>query len=216
MLVGYAPYEGEDQMTTFRNILQGNLEFPDFITDEAAMDIVRQLLAKDVVDRLGCRKAGVAEIFEHPWFAALDFAALVEKTLEAPWLPELEAEDDVRYFESYEDDIEDEGVEAVSVIGDADSDVEGETGNGLAERYERDVGTDDDSEPSCDDDDTVPEDEAGDTFVFDAAIPSRLAGSGGGGAAAPSTPLRLHSTGSSRSMRSSSNGSGGLPWFDGF
>jgi serine/threonine protein kinase len=155
MMVGYAPFEGDDQMTTFRNIVSGRLEFPDFIDDMYARDIVRNLLARDVVDRLGCRKDGAQEIFEHPWFRDMDFVELVEKRSEAPWLPELEAEDDCRYFESYEDS---EG--EAEVDGQGDPLAEGEERGGAAE----DSGDDDEQEDG----------EEEDRFSFVDAIPERL------------------------------------------
>ena len=130
MLVGYAPYEGDDQMTTFRNILRGDLQFPDFLVDYQARDIIRHLLARDVVDRLGCRRDGVQEIFDHAWFEDIDWAALVAKSLPAPWLPELEGEDDVRYFESYErsEDGDGEGDGEDEGEGEGDGDEDGEEG----------------------------------------------------------------------------------------
>ncbi|RYG50527.1 hypothetical protein EON67_05110, partial [archaeon] len=103
MLAGFAPYEGDDQMTTFRNILEGRLDIPDEIEDEESRDVIAKLLARSVVDRLGCKKDGVDEIFAHPWFAKVSMEQLLRKAVRAPWKPDLEAEDDSRYFEEYED-----------------------------------------------------------------------------------------------------------------
>jgi len=172
-MCGYAPYEAEDQRETLKNIMRGVLTFPDELTDFYARDIIRELLQRDVIDRLGCRKDGIAEIFEHPFFDEIDFGALRKKAVEAPWLPELEADDDVCYFESYEDsedggecgdDNDDENREEV------DADAEGSTDVSHA---------DDSAEHSAagasdtDVDDGEGEGE-GDEFHFDKTVPEHL------------------------------------------
>lgn len=144
MLLGYAPFEGEDQPTTFRNILHSKLSLSEELeeSDPHACDLIRQLLAKNVVDRLGCRRDGVAEIFAHPWFASVDFNALLRRELPAPWLPQLAADDDARYFESYSDsegeDDDDEG----DGEADASADVDGSASQGDADEDDEDEGAD--------------------------------------------------------------------------
>ncbi len=39
--------------------------------DESAKDLITQLLARDVVDRIGCRKGGSAEVKDHSFFRHL-------------------------------------------------------------------------------------------------------------------------------------------------
>jgi len=169
MMGGAAPFEGEDQMDTFRNILHGKLEFPDPIAEDAdAVDLISQLLARDVVDRLGCRKDGAEEIFRHRWFASVDWAALQRKEVPAPWLPELAADDDARYFESYEDEEDDDEEEEG---GDADGDDEGvddvveEDGEDVEGEDRSDGGDGEDDEEGADDEDT---------FAYSESIPEHL------------------------------------------
>ena len=197
MLVGFAPFEGADQMTTIRNILTGTLVIPPALAaaDPAAADAITQLLARNVVDRLGCRREGAAEIFRHPWFAVVDFEALLRKELPAPWRPEPAADNDddalaggrgdARYFDAYEEsDGEPEGpapaARKLSRDGAADGSG-GSSGSGGSE--------DEDEEEDGDD---------GDAFVLADELPARLlspiasparspaaAPSGGAAAAAP-------------------------------
>jgi len=228
MMVGVAPFEGEDQMTTFRNIIKGVLSFPPDFSDRLARQIITSLLARDVVDRLGCRREGVKEIFKHAWFSPLDFDALVAKTLRAPWLPELEAEDDSRYFETYEDEEADEE-EGDEEEGEEEGDVDADrVVTGSAEEGE-------------DDDDDVGS-EQGDNFEFSAAIPSHLVtphdeaagdadrpgGGGSGGLSTAKSASSLSSTGgsgsggggvartSSKPSIATSEAASGQPWFEGF
>lgn len=207
MMVGYAPYEGDDQMTTFRNILRGNLAFPATMADADAVAVVKALLARDVVDRLGCRREGISEIQRHPWFAPMNFDSLVSKSLPAPWLPELAAEDDARYFETYEDD-EDE-VEPDDGAGD---DGGTETGGG-----DGDGGGDDDDG----DDGDVASEEA-DDFAVDSTLPQHLvtpmevAAAATTAAAAAAARTRSEEAAASGLSRTNSRRSSSQPWFEGF
>jgi hypothetical protein len=50
-------------------------------------------------------KGGAQDIKDHPFFANyLDFDALVARTLEAPWVPELDNPLDTHHFDEYSDD----------------------------------------------------------------------------------------------------------------
>eukprot|EP01138_Halocafeteria_seosinensis_P004344 gb/GECG01004444.1/.p1 GENE.gb/GECG01004444.1/~~gb/GECG01004444.1/.p1 ORF type:complete len:894 (+),score=138.76 gb/GECG01004444.1/:1-2682(+) len=106
MLAGESPFADEDgdQMAIYRAILKGRYDWPDEVTDEQAKDLVSQLLQSDVVNRLGCRRKGPREIAEHPWFSTLNWRKLMSKELPAPWVPELESEDDVQHFEEFDDE----------------------------------------------------------------------------------------------------------------
>jgi serine/threonine protein kinase len=153
MLAGFAPYEGADQMTTIRNILTGALAIPPALAaaDPDAADIITQLLARNVVDRLGCRREGAAEIFRHPWFAGIDFAALLRKELPAPWTPERAADDDVRYFEAYDE-------------SDGEGETEGPALRRAAPPADGGGGGDDDGDG----------DDGGDAFALSVDLPARL------------------------------------------
>ena len=176
MLVGYAPFEGADQMATIRSILTGALQIPPALAaaDPDAADIITQLLARNVVDRLGCRREGADEIFRHKWFASIDFAALLRKELPAPWCPAHAADDDARYFETYEE-----------------SDGEGEP-EGPCLRCPPpapEAGGDSDASADDDDDDDA-EDDGGDAFVVNNEdLPARLLSPLSSGAAARPSPL---------------------------
>lgn len=106
MLAGESPFADEDgdQMAIYKAILAGRYDWPDEVEDEQAKDLVHQLLQRDTVNRLGCRKKGPREIVEHPWFTSLDWKRLMKKELPAPWVPTLESEDDVQHFEEFDDD----------------------------------------------------------------------------------------------------------------
>ncbi|KAA0151837.1 hypothetical protein FNF29_04243 [Cafeteria roenbergensis] len=122
MLCGQSPFvsESESQADTFKNILSADsvLDFPDFLDDVAAMDLIRCLLRVSVATRLGCTGGGAEDIAAHPFFREVDWEALEAKRVEAPWVPDLASEDDVSHFESYDDDAE--GPRADPIPEDAD------------------------------------------------------------------------------------------------
>jgi serum/glucocorticoid-regulated kinase 1/serum/glucocorticoid-regulated kinase 2 len=54
--------------------------------DPTALDLINRLLQRKPTHRLGA--GGLAEVKAHPWFAALDWEALMDKSLEAPLIPQ--------------------------------------------------------------------------------------------------------------------------------
>ncbi len=109
MLIGHAPFEGEEQISTFRNIMRGKLILPESMNPSVA-DLLRRLLDVNESTRLGSGKGGVSDIMAHPWFSGIDFKALYDKKIPAPWVPRFEGEKDApsKYFDAYDED-EDEG-----------------------------------------------------------------------------------------------------------
>lgn len=64
---------------------------------EEAEDLVRHLLEKNPLERLGTLN-GAAEVSVHPFFRSLDFNSLLRQ--KAEFVPQLENEEDTSYFDS--------------------------------------------------------------------------------------------------------------------
>ena len=62
-------------------------------------DLIRRLLTPAPAARLGSGRRGTADVKAHPWFAALDWAALEARELPAPHVPAVSCPDDVSHFE---------------------------------------------------------------------------------------------------------------------
>ena len=75
---------------------QPNFNYP-FLTKDM-VDICQKLLTKDPLERLGS-KAGVVEVMSHTWFKDVDWDQIKAKTITAPYVPNLESESDVKYFD---------------------------------------------------------------------------------------------------------------------
>jgi hypothetical protein len=54
---------------------------------------------KDPNARLGSGTTDAEEVKAHPWFATIDWAALENKTLQPPFIPQISDPADVSHFE---------------------------------------------------------------------------------------------------------------------
>lgn len=52
--------------------------------------------------RFGCVGQGVIDVMAHPFFASVDFEALVRRQLKPPFTPEVEDDEDISNFEEPE------------------------------------------------------------------------------------------------------------------
>jgi len=108
MLVGYSPFadESQDQMKICKKIVRGRLSWPSWMRDRDAKDIIAKLLVAKVTNRLGCKRGGTKEIMKHKWFSShLDWEAMEQKRLRAPWQPKLKDPFDTSCFpDEYEDE----------------------------------------------------------------------------------------------------------------
>ena len=97
---------GMDQLELFRAIANNIYAFP---TDGSIGGNVKRLIKKVLVvnpkKRLGSLAGGVDDIYAHPWFEDVDFAALRRKEIEAPWLPQITDPLDTSKFQTW--DLED-------------------------------------------------------------------------------------------------------------
>lgn len=77
-MYGRAPFAGESNESTLRNIVKKPLSFPgpaESGTEALARDLISGLLVKDPERRLGSRR-GAADVKTHPFFSGLNFALI--------------------------------------------------------------------------------------------------------------------------------------------
>ena len=71
----------------FQKVVEGKVKYPPYMSANA-VDIVKRLLDPNPETRLGCHKAGVMEIREHPFFTKeINFQLLIRQREEAPVCP---------------------------------------------------------------------------------------------------------------------------------
>ena len=107
-LAGHAPFEAEDPMEIYDNILNTEPTFP-WLFPPMAKDIIEGLLDRNPVTRLGSLGLGSLDIVEHDYFGDLSFADLERRTIPAPFIPEIRSPYDADNFDADDaEDIEDD------------------------------------------------------------------------------------------------------------
>jgi len=85
-LTGVPPHYSKNFEQLKSNILNGPLQFPVFLSEDAK-DLMKKLLNKNPLKRLGA-EGGAQEIRSHPWFKDVDWDAVAEKRTFPPDRPE--------------------------------------------------------------------------------------------------------------------------------
>jgi len=109
LLGGYPPFFDLDAYNIYKQILTGLDNKSGRKFDPLAWELIKKLLVVDASKRMGCANAGAEEIKRSKWFRGLDWAALYNKTMKAPEVPEIKSEDDTSNFDTYPDSIEESG-----------------------------------------------------------------------------------------------------------
>ena len=94
MLVGNTPFMDSDPMKLFQKIKKGKIVFPKDINKNAKL-IIKHFLNVDKKKRLGCTKRGILEIVQEPFFQEFDWERLLHRTLEPPFIPQVNREKNI-------------------------------------------------------------------------------------------------------------------------
>ena len=84
MLTGLPPWYTTDRQKLFERIRRAELNFPSSVS-RVAQSLIARLLHRSPSQRLGAN--GAVEIKLHPFFAATDWEALLERRLSPPFNP---------------------------------------------------------------------------------------------------------------------------------
>jgi protein kinase A len=95
-------YQGMDQMTLFRCIVQDDYEPIEMEgISYAVMDMIDKLLEKDPSQRLGSLARGEQDILEHAWFRGMKLDAMRQRQVPAPWIPQVKDPLDASFFDDW-------------------------------------------------------------------------------------------------------------------
>lgn len=100
MIVGIDPFNDEDPMMIYQNILKNSLRFPKKF-DSNAKSLIKHLLETDLSKRYGNLKNGVNDIKTHRFFEVINWSALLNKTIIAPYKPNVKSSNDTSNFGVY-------------------------------------------------------------------------------------------------------------------
>ena len=85
MIVGVPPFTNEDNIKTYSQIIQNNLEIPSSFSQNLS-NVVTSFLQTHVSKRLGS-KYDAFEVKTSEWFKGIDWKAIYEKRVQPPFLP---------------------------------------------------------------------------------------------------------------------------------
>eukprot|EP00741_Cyanophora_paradoxa_P022195 tig00021435_g21425.t1 len=94
MLTGFPPFARKTRAEVQEAILHEEPRFPGYLSEEAK-SLCRALLVKEPEKRLGSGPGGAYDIMMHPFFANVDWLALIQKELETPFRPDTRLYGDV-------------------------------------------------------------------------------------------------------------------------
>eukprot|EP00588_Corethron_pennatum_P015348 CAMPEP_0194281526 /NCGR_PEP_ID=MMETSP0169-20130528/20865_1 /TAXON_ID=218684 /ORGANISM="Corethron pennatum, Strain L29A3" /LENGTH=753 /DNA_ID=CAMNT_0039026599 /DNA_START=76 /DNA_END=2337 /DNA_ORIENTATION=- len=107
MIVGRSPFScrrSSDQYALCQRIIRGKYSFPeDGTMNDVTMDIIRRLIVKQRVRRLGCAADGDIDVRNHGFFQGVHTENLLAKKIASPCVPSLCDSLDASNFDSYRD-----------------------------------------------------------------------------------------------------------------
>ena len=98
MLTGSAPFRIPKGSYLSADLYKKKINMPDYVTPEAK-DLIKQLLVPNPKKRLGYGQDGAKKIKEHQYFSDIDWDDAAERKLTPPFIPELNGETDLKYFD---------------------------------------------------------------------------------------------------------------------
>ncbi|BES97218.1 ribosomal protein S6 kinase [Nesidiocoris tenuis] len=99
MLTGAPPFTAENRKRTIEKILRGKLILPPYLTPDAR-DLIRKLLKRQALQRLGSAPGDGDAIRNHMFFKHINWREVISRKLDPPFLPSLSSEDDVSQFDT--------------------------------------------------------------------------------------------------------------------
>ncbi|WFD30956.1 protein kinase C [Malassezia sp. CBS 17886] len=99
MLLGQAPFRGDDEEEIFDAILEDEPLYPIQMPRES-VSLLQQLLTRDPARRLGAGKRDADEIKAHPFFRDVDWDDLLHKRATPPFCPTLKNASDTTWFDT--------------------------------------------------------------------------------------------------------------------
>jgi len=102
MLIGHPPFQNDAQTKMYEKILVHEVDFPlqPALTPRVG-HLISGLLEKDAFRRLGAGTNGTEQILNHPWFQGLDWKEMRNQEIAAPYVPNINGQDDLSHYDVY-------------------------------------------------------------------------------------------------------------------
>jgi serum/glucocorticoid-regulated kinase 2 len=99
MLTGLPPFYSQNINIMYQKILNGELRFPTYVSQEAK-SLLEGLLTRDVDKRLGSGPEGGKNVKQHPFFRDIDWEKLEKREVEPPWKPKVKSDTDTTQIDA--------------------------------------------------------------------------------------------------------------------
>ncbi|XP_041348214.1 ribosomal protein S6 kinase beta-1-like isoform X2 [Gigantopelta aegis] len=99
MLTGAPPFTAENRKKTVDKILKAKLSLPPYLTNEAR-GLIKRLLRKSPVDRLGGGIDDAKPVKSHAFFRHINWSDLLAHRVEPPFKPNVTGDEDVSQFDT--------------------------------------------------------------------------------------------------------------------
>ena len=93
---GYHPFNFKNSYKIEKKIYEQKIKIPSFVGDDAK-DLILKLTVINPKERLGAKNED--DIKNHPFFGGLNFDDVLNKKITPPFIPNVENEIDLRYFD---------------------------------------------------------------------------------------------------------------------
>jgi len=98
MLAGEAPFPGHDEEQIFDAIISNDVDYP-YTMSISATNMIRKLLQKNPLKRLGAGPNDANDVKKHTFFRHTDWHGMMHKSVPAPFIPSLNSSRDVSHFD---------------------------------------------------------------------------------------------------------------------
>lgn len=103
MNAGYPPFYANDPMKTYEKIVGGKYRCPSHFSVDLR-DLLRNILQVDITKRYGVMKNGVLDFKNHRWFKGIEWDAILNCKVPAPFIPKIKSPGDASNFDKYEEE----------------------------------------------------------------------------------------------------------------
>lgn len=92
-LYGKRPFKAKTNEALTKSIIREHVPFPEISPSKEpispeAISFIKELLTRDVNQRLGSCKQGFSRVMNHSWFNGLDWKSMAQKSCPAPFIPD--------------------------------------------------------------------------------------------------------------------------------
>lgn len=103
MISGYPPFFADNPMQIYEKIVAGKVRYSSQVPVDLK-DLIKHFLQVDITRRYGNMKNAVQDIKGHKWLQGIEWMAMYQKKVKAPFVPAMKDEGDPSNFDDYDEE----------------------------------------------------------------------------------------------------------------